>query len=150
MLITALPDDPIRATADAGRLLHPSLYLAVFDPTLTLTEALEKGYTGLRLVNANGNMALSLALVMRQAKAEAAPAYDYDVSMSEVPGADVPEAGEVRWLTVWVEFPGFQRRVDVVRRGMEWSVSLCLCSVAVFRCLSLGKLMVPRGGIHSG
>ena len=117
-------DDATRAKVDANRLLDPSLYLAVFDPTLTLTESLEMGYTRMRLVDANGVISATLGLVMRQAGANAAPAYDYDVGLSSDPAKDVPDGEGVGWLTVFVEFPGFERRVDVVRRAMEWSVSL--------------------------
>ncbi|KAK3904055.1 hypothetical protein C8A05DRAFT_32193 [Staphylotrichum tortipilum] len=113
--------DATRAASDAGRVLHPSVYLAVFDPTLTLTQALEAGYTRLRLVNGNGVTAVTLGLVMRQAAADATPAYDYDVDLSGDPARDVPDGGEVGWITVHVEFPSFERRVDVVRRAMEWS-----------------------------
>jgi hypothetical protein len=84
-----LLDDTAQASADSGRVLQLSLYLAVFDPTLTVQQALENGYTRMQLVNANGIVAVTLGLTMRQASAETAPAYDYGLAVSSIPFDEV-------------------------------------------------------------
>ena len=45
---------------DSSRILSPSLWLAIYDPTLTLPEALERNYARPILVNANGMVAVNL------------------------------------------------------------------------------------------
>ena len=82
-------------------------------------------------VNANGVVALSLGLTVRQAGSDMAPAYDYDVRDSFVPSQSTLEGGEIGWMTMFVEFPVFERKINVVQRKMEWSVSILLSCCAV-------------------
>lgn len=80
----------------------------------------------MQLVNANGVVAVTLGLTMRQAAADKAPAYDYDLAVSSIPSTSTLKGGEAGWMSLFVEFPGFGRRVEVVRREMGWSVSVFL------------------------
>ena len=57
----------------------PSLWLAVYDPKLNLTDAVKMGYTRMVLISANGDNAINLGLTYRQAPTYP-PAYDYGMS----------------------------------------------------------------------
>ncbi|KAI0180735.1 hypothetical protein GGR52DRAFT_566993 [Hypoxylon sp. FL1284] len=76
--------DAQKALDDSSRILSPSLWVAVYDPTLTLTDALENDYTRLTMVDADGMVAISLGLNYRQARGKS-PAYDYDLTLSTIP-----------------------------------------------------------------
>jgi hypothetical protein len=107
------------------------LWIAVWDPTLTLPEALEKGYTRLTLINANGMAYISLGLHYRQAL-NAAPAYDYDLRISTTPAQNLVcdvsglngEPDGPCHVTMLLQFPTFERRVSLLRQEMGPGVSL--------------------------
>ncbi|XXG96343.1 hypothetical protein Hte_002625 [Hypoxylon texense] len=119
----------VKAIDDSSRLLSPSLWIAVYDPTLTLTEALENDYTRLTLVNANGMVAINLGLNYRQMRGKP-PAYDYDLSFSTVPsmdrlcdrGSDTDPATEPCFISLWLQFPTFERQVSTQSYAMSWAV----------------------------
>lgn len=81
-------DNATKALEDSTHILSPSLWLAVYDPSLSIEEALEAGYTRLLLVNANGVAAINLGL--RRRPGYDGPVYDYDLSVSSVPATDLP------------------------------------------------------------
>ena len=56
----------------------PSLYVSIYDPSLNLTEALNIGFTTMRLLPANGRSTVNLELVRRQ-KPDGRFANDYGV-----------------------------------------------------------------------
>lgn len=53
--------------------------MAVYDPSLDLTEALERGYTRMVLISANGDSSINLGLQYKQ-EIGYTPAYDYSIS----------------------------------------------------------------------
>ena len=53
--------------------------MVVHDPSLSLVEALERGYSRMVLINANGDSWINLGLQYRQELGHA-PAYDYSMS----------------------------------------------------------------------
>ncbi|OBT89657.1 hypothetical protein VE02_01793 [Pseudogymnoascus sp. 03VT05] len=77
-----------KALNDSSMLLMPSLWIAIYDPTLNLTSALENGYTRMVLINANGMTAINLGLNRRQAP-YTSPAYDHQLSVSTIPAVGV-------------------------------------------------------------
>ncbi|KAI1214344.1 uncharacterized protein F4807DRAFT_455984 [Annulohypoxylon truncatum] len=119
--------DSSKAINDSSRLLSPSLWLAVYDPTLSLSEALENDYTRPILVNANGMVEVNLGLNYRQVRGRA-PAYDYDISLSTIPaldmlcniGSDSEPATEPCFLSLWLQFPTFERQVSTQGYAMSW------------------------------
>ncbi|KAI1456514.1 hypothetical protein F4805DRAFT_468035 [Annulohypoxylon moriforme] len=120
--------DSSKAINDSSRLLSPSLSIAVYDPTLSLSEALENDYTRPILVNANGMVAVNLGLNYRQVRGRT-PAYDYDVSLSTIPaldmlcnvGSDSKPATEPCFLSLWLQFPTFERQVSTQGYAMSWA-----------------------------
>ncbi|KAI2465618.1 hypothetical protein F4781DRAFT_424665 [Annulohypoxylon bovei var. microspora] len=119
--------DSSKAINDSSRLLSPSLSVAIYDPTLNLTEALENDYTRPILINANGMVAVNLGLNYRQARGRA-PAYDYDISLSTIPslemqcdvGSDTEQATGPCFLSLWIQFPTFERQVSTQGYAMSW------------------------------
>ncbi|KAK0735324.1 hypothetical protein B0T21DRAFT_411962 [Apiosordaria backusii] len=115
-----------QALVDSSRVLSPSLWIAVYDPTLTVQEALENGYTRMVLINANGMTALNLGLNYREALGKA-PAYDYQLSISTIPSMDLqcdtsdPKgASGPCFLSLFVQFPSFERQVSRQDVAMKW------------------------------
>ncbi|KAI1101405.1 hypothetical protein F4804DRAFT_344013 [Jackrogersella minutella] len=121
----------LKAVNNSSRLLSLSLSVAVYDPTLTLTEALENDYTRPILVNANGMVVINLGLNYRQVR-DRDPAYDYDISLSTVPaldllcdkGSDTQPATKPCFLSLWLQFPTFERQVSTQGYAISWALSL--------------------------
>ncbi|KAK4450333.1 hypothetical protein QBC34DRAFT_461816, partial [Podospora aff. communis PSN243] len=96
----------------------PTLWIALHDPSLNFSEAMESGYTRMHLLNANGMTAISLTLHYRQVVGKP-PAYDYGVSFSTVP---IPSAvacdlalnrsAEPCMLSLFLQYPTFDRQVS--------------------------------------
>jgi hypothetical protein len=83
----------------------------VHDPTLTVKEALQNGYTRMVLINANGMVAINLALEYREALGYA-PAYDYQLTISTIPSTTLEcEITATCFLTLVFQFPSFERQV---------------------------------------
>ncbi|KAI1135791.1 hypothetical protein F5Y05DRAFT_421172 [Hypoxylon sp. FL0543] len=120
--------DSSKAINDSSRLLSPSLWVAVYDPTLTFEQALENDYTRLILVNANGMIAVNLGLNYRQVRGKR-PAYDYDLSLSTVPaldmrcdiGSDTRAPTGPCFISLWLQFPTFERQVSTQSYATSWS-----------------------------
>ncbi|KAK0622619.1 hypothetical protein B0T14DRAFT_150695 [Immersiella caudata] len=103
--------DTKKALADSSRVLSPSLFIAVHDPTLTVEESLQNGYTRMVLINANGVVAINLGLERREALGHA-PAYDYQLTISTIPSTTLEcETTATCFLTLVFQFPSFERQV---------------------------------------
>lgn len=123
-------DNATKAREDAGRALAPSLWVAAFDPSLTIDEALELDLTRMQLVSANGMSSINLSLHLREVDGRS-PAYDYELSISSTPSIDfncdttngIDDIDGYCWMSLFLQFPTFDRRV--FRRGWEldWEVS---------------------------
>ncbi|KAL9605738.1 MAG: hypothetical protein Q9179_001085 [Wetmoreana sp. 5 TL-2023] len=116
-----------QSLADSSATQSPSLWLAIYDPQLNLTDALEKGYTRMVLIAANGDNAINLGLTYRQAP-NYPPAYDYDVSLSSNQNLDIvcdTSPGKYIqpcFVTLFIQIPTFDRRVIMQRPVMRWGV----------------------------
>jgi hypothetical protein len=111
-------------------LLSPSLWIAIYDPTLNFTDALANGYTRMVLINANGMTAINLGLNRRQAP-NTSPAYDYQLSVSTIPAASVDcAAGSTTrcHISLFLQFPSFDRQNSRLGVAMEWEVRITLFS----------------------
>lgn len=53
--------------------------MAVYDPSLGMVDALQRGYTRMVLISANGDSSINLGLQYRQEMGYS-PAYDYSMS----------------------------------------------------------------------
>ncbi|RKU49366.1 hypothetical protein DL546_001492 [Coniochaeta pulveracea] len=109
-----------KALADAGRVLSPSLWVAMFDPTLDITEALERGYTRMQLVDANALVAINLGLQLRESAGQT-PAFDYELSISTIPSVSKVEDDDTGWLSLFLQFPSFTRQVSNQHKAWSWS-----------------------------
>ena len=54
--------------------------MAIYDPSLSFMEALERGYSRMILISANGDSSINLGLQYRQAMGHT-PAYDYSMNL---------------------------------------------------------------------
>ncbi|KAK3324391.1 hypothetical protein B0T19DRAFT_229532 [Cercophora scortea] len=115
-----------KARDDSSHVLSPSLWLAIYDPTLTLDQALDAGYTRMVLINANGIVAINLGLSQREAL-NRKPAYDYQLSVSTIPASDllcdvassVHQSGPC-FLSLFLTFPTFDRQVSRQSFELSW------------------------------
>ncbi|KAI1760625.1 hypothetical protein GGR53DRAFT_525937 [Hypoxylon sp. FL1150] len=120
--------DSSKAINDSSRLLSPSFWLAVYDPTLTFAEALENDYTRLTLVNANGEVTVNMVLNYRQVRGKR-PAYDYNLVVSTVPamdrhcdiGSETDPAYMQCFISLWLQFPTFERQVSTQSYAISWA-----------------------------
>ncbi|KFY75442.1 hypothetical protein V499_04567 [Pseudogymnoascus sp. VKM F-103] len=118
-------DDSSKALSDSSMLLSPSLWIAIYDPTLDLASALENGYTRMVLINANGLTAINLGLNRRQAP-NTSPAYDYKLSVSTIPAAGVncgaTSTGSTApcHISLFLQFPSFDRQNSRLGVEMKW------------------------------
>lgn len=121
--------DTTQEFIDSSWLLSPSLWIAIYDPTLNLQEALENGYTRMILVNANGMTAINLGLNYRQVF-NASPAYDYDLSISTIPamtlvcdlGSTTQPASGPCHISLFLQIPSFTRQMSLMSYAMSWTV----------------------------
>lgn len=102
----------------------------MFDASLTIDEALKSGLTRLHLVNANGMTFINLGLNHRE-KEGRSRAYDYQFSISTTPSMDlscdtsngVENIQGNCWMSLYMQFPTFDRRVFRLGWELEWYVS---------------------------
>ncbi|KAG6365603.1 hypothetical protein INS49_007214 [Diaporthe citri] len=115
-----------RAFGDSFQSFSPSLWLAIWDPMLSLEESLEYGYTRLQLIDASSMVSISLDL-RRMEMAGKQPAYEYQLtSISSVPSkrltCDLDNPSEPYYgpchVTLLIQFPTFEREVVSVQREM--------------------------------
>lgn len=135
-------DNSTKALADAGRVLSPSLWVAMFDPTLDITEALERGYTRMQLVDANALVAINLGLQLRESAGQT-PAFDYELSISTIPSVSKVEDDDTGWLSLFLQFPSFTRQVSNQHKAWSWSVCI-LSQVLRRRWLTRAKIIRMR------
>jgi hypothetical protein len=62
----SLPDNSSKANADNGYTPSPGLSLAIYDPSLNLSYALNNGYTRMVDINASGMTSINLGLRVRR------------------------------------------------------------------------------------
>lgn len=128
-------DNTQKAKQDSSRILSPSLYIAVHDPTLTVEEALADGYTRMVLINANGMVAINLGLETREALGHG-QAYDYQITISTIPSTTLDcESAATCFLTLIFQFPTFDRQVLRQDVKLKWPdvASLAGSWLAVFQ-----------------
>lgn len=70
------PDNLTQSVITSSQKQSPTLYLAVYDPSLNVSEALRADYTRMTLINANSITSINLRLVYRQGQ-DYRYAYDY-------------------------------------------------------------------------
>ena len=75
----SMPDNATFSLKTSSQEQAPSLYMAVYDPSLAMEDALQRGYSRMVLIGANGDSSVNLGLQYRQ-EMDYAPAYDYSVS----------------------------------------------------------------------
>ena len=75
-MLKQIADNATESVKTSSQMQSPSLYMAIYDPGLSVLDALRMGYTRLVLINANANNAINLGLRIRQA-VDLKPAYDY-------------------------------------------------------------------------
>lgn len=86
------------------------------------------GYTRLLLISANGEHGLNLSLMYRQAQ-KYPPAYDYDPSLTTNQNLDIQcDTGSDHYVqpcfvTLYIQFPTFDRKVILQKQVMRWTVS---------------------------
>ncbi|KAK2051312.1 hypothetical protein LY76DRAFT_528814 [Colletotrichum caudatum] len=121
--------DTEKALKDRGSLLEPSLRLAIWDPHLTLAEALERGLTRLVLINANALTSLNLYVESRQTSPGSSLALDYARSdISSIPsrsllcdtGNNKEQYRDLCEVTLHLQYVTFDLVVSSYRRVMEW------------------------------
>lgn len=108
-------DNTSRAKVDSSRILSPSLWIAIYDQSLTVEEALRYGYTRMHLIDANGAVGINLGLKYKIPLDKPA-AYDYSLSLSVIPSTeiecDVSSKESNRgncFLSLFLQFPTFDR-----------------------------------------
>ena len=125
--------------------------MAIYDPSITLEDALRKGYTRLVLINADADNSINLGLRYRQALGFA-PAYNYGTSSlpydlllaslayvltsinSDLITLSSPNLGLVCnmgpndsypcHVTLFIQTTTFEPRIDLQQMAMSWLVSL--------------------------
>ena len=126
-------DDAKKAFADRGSLLQPSLLLAIWDPRLHLTEALERGLTRMVLINANGYTFINLEVQSRQTEAGGSYAYDYgDSIFSGIPSislyCDTSSMNNAYQgpcdVNLQIQYISSDITVKSIKQSMDWLVSL--------------------------
>ena len=124
------PVNTTQANRDSSLNLNPSLYLVVHDPSLSLTDALDMGYTRMTLFNANGMTNVDLTLQYRE-KLGGAGFYDYRLNPSTVTARDLvcdlgssdPSTAYPCHTSLFLGFPTFQRSVISQTYAMNGIVS---------------------------
>ncbi|KAM0800056.1 hypothetical protein BDR22DRAFT_259890 [Usnea florida] len=111
----------------------PSLYMAVYDPNLSLTDALQRGYSRLVLIGANGDSSINLGLQYRQEMGYN-PAYDYTLGISTVPNLNLVcnTASNESYpchITLFLQMPTFDRTIMLEKPAMGWLVGDVAASV---------------------
>ncbi|KAI4251489.1 MAG: hypothetical protein LQ352_004817, partial [Teloschistes flavicans] len=120
------PSAKLVSLADSKATQSPSLWLAIYDPQLDLTDALKMGYTRMILIAANGDNAINLGLRYRQAPNQP-PAYDYEVSLSSNQDLDIVcDTSPGKYVhpchvTLFIQIPTFERKVVMQSPVMRWT-----------------------------
>ncbi|KAK4169030.1 hypothetical protein QBC43DRAFT_84348 [Cladorrhinum sp. PSN259] len=145
-----------QALDDSSHILSPSLWIAIYDPTLTLENALETGYAQMRLINANGMTNINIGLNRREALGHK-PANDYHLSFSTIPATgiqcDVSSPGGAAglcWASLFLQFPTFEITISTQSVALNWQevVSMAGSWFALFQLMGwiLSGLAWYKGG----
>jgi hypothetical protein len=133
-------DNAQKAMKDRGSLLQPSLLLAIWDPHLRLTEALERGLTRMVLINANALTSINLHMQVRQTHAGSSYAYDYGESdISSIPSISLlcdtsntlGRYIDLCEVSLQLQYLTFEQSVRSIRPMMEWTVGHISCQLSV-------------------
>ena len=73
-----MPDNATFSLKTSSQEQAPSLYMAVYDPSFGVTDALQRGYSRMVLIGANGDSSINLGLQYRQDMGFTS-AYDYSM-----------------------------------------------------------------------
>ncbi|KAK2592455.1 hypothetical protein QQS21_009834 [Conoideocrella luteorostrata] len=116
-----------KAVQDSSRASSPGLWIAVHDPQLTITQALEAGYTRMQLFNANSETAVNVGLLRRES-VNGQTVYDYQLSISSVSASDLPcdvsaqgGATAACFASLIVQFPTFDRATLKTDYVIKWT-----------------------------
>ncbi|KAG9233345.1 hypothetical protein BJ875DRAFT_464429 [Amylocarpus encephaloides] len=113
---------------DSSTRLSPSLFLAVYDPTLGLDASLSQGFSRLSLIPANG--IVSIAISLRLHNLHGLSAYDYDLNISSSPAMELTcdLGGDSNGgythdcrVSLFMQFTGFERVIVGSRKKMSWA-----------------------------
>ena len=83
--IDSTPDNATFSLKTSSQEQTPSLYMAVHDPSLGMVEALQRGYSRMVLISANGDSSINLGLQYRREMSSTTPAYDYGKNVPRHP-----------------------------------------------------------------
>ena len=124
----------------------PSLYMAVYDPSFGMMDALQRGYSRMVLIGANGDSSINIGLQYRQDMGHT-PAYDYSMfphvtcaydklslifsialGVSTVPNMNLVcnTASNDSYpchITLFLQMPSFDRTIVTENAMISWMVS---------------------------
>ncbi|KAK3984759.1 hypothetical protein QBC44DRAFT_9091 [Cladorrhinum sp. PSN332] len=129
--------DRQKALDDSSHILSPSFWIAIYDPTLAIEEALQTGYAQMRLINANGLTNINIGLNRREALGHS-PAYDYHLSFSTIPATTTQcDVSSPCFASLYLQFPTFERTISTQSVALDWQqlVSMAGSWFALFQLL---------------
>jgi hypothetical protein len=115
---------------DESSTTNPTLWVAVYDPTLGMQNAFELGYTRMNLVSANSIVGVNIGLQVRD-EANGISAYDYSLSLDSSPATDfVCDTSSAEtykypcYMSLFIQVPNFERSIITTVKAMTWTASL--------------------------
>ena len=120
--------DADKADSKEGFMPSPGLSLAIFDPALSLSDALESNYTRMIDINALGSTSINLDLFYR-INLDATAAYDYKLTISSTPslnlvcntGSNGTNYSGPCATRILLRISSFHRTILEEKKGISWS-----------------------------